>query len=564
MKKRILIFLVLLIVQIGYSQFNPYPEPDTDYGNSPPPEQGTKVSLVDGEWKVDENGTHDGLWFVEDLQYMEEGHKYVCLENFTETYFVLMNDLDFNKEDSYRDVLNKPIYAEEGFPSINLKFHILTFVGNNKTIRNLYINDDEISFEHGGYGSLTSVALFGRVGAVNMSNLTLESAEIISEGGSTSPLIGYISLYNRPSYFKYVNISGTVRNTFNRGPLEIGGSSGNGTMNIGGIAGTTSGEVKITDSIVYLTLDILDRSNPNSVYHPKVGGFLGECGVAYIVITRSSTTLSLPNGSGLDIDNLRLTLGGFIGRCYQAYLGMSYAYFKVAARSSHEYVGGLIGNQWGLNCIIEKCYSTGWIYGNHKNKFIFGGLVGKFKVVDIKSSYSKLTVSVKYNWYGAILGGLLGDQWINGDSTIYGSYASGDLIVIEAPNASPTITLGGLVANFNKISIRDSVAFQGNLGRSYHGIKDIGRIFNVKMHDVSGVTMILNNNYANKTMIVSNYDYSDMGHHQNENGENIDSMNFGIQPFSNWEQTTWKMRFDNVPGYQRPVLKGVGEGSYRF
>ena len=556
MKKLIFIFLLLLIVQIGYSQVHPFPEADPDYGKSKKTEQGTKVRLVDGEWEIDENGTHYGLWFVEDLQAMENG--YVYLENFTETYFVLMNDLDFNKEDSYRDISNKPIYAEEGFPSIDLKFHLLNFVGNNKTIRNLYINDNNISWQYSIYKKITSVALFGRVGTVNMSNLTLESAEIISNGGTTSPLFGQI-LVNRPSYFKYVNISATVRHTLRRGASEDF-FAGNGA-NIGGIAGVTVGDVKITDSIVNLTLD-LSISDTNVSWYPKVGGFLGQCGVGtYTVITRSRSTLSLPNGSGLDIDNLRLTLGGFIGRCYQAYLGMSYAYFKVAARSSHEYVGGLIGNQWGLNCIIEKCYSTGWIYGNHKNKFIFGGLVGKFKVVDIKSSYSKLTVSVKYNWYGAILGGLLGDQWINGDSTIYGSYASGDLIVIEAPNASPTITLGGLVANFNKISIRDSVAFQGNLGRSYHGIKDIGRIFNVKMHDVSGVTMILNNNYANKTMIVSNYDYSDMGHHQNENGENIDSMNFGIQPFSNWEQTTWKMRFDtNLPGSQRPVLIGLGEG----
>ncbi|NQX81625.1 MAG: hypothetical protein HRT66_06495, partial [Flavobacteriaceae bacterium] len=121
-------------------------------GKSKKTEQGTKVRLVDGEWKVDEYGTHYGIWTIEDLQAMDYPkywlpHLYYpdidkSDGNWWVWKFTLMKDLDFTKDSSYREPNNKPSYILGGTGFISLNIEIgLEFEGNNKTIKNLYMKE---------------------------------------------------------------------------------------------------------------------------------------------------------------------------------------------------------------------------------------------------------------------------------------------------------------------------------------------------------------------------------------------------------------------------------------
>ncbi|MCG8485107.1 MAG: S-layer homology domain-containing protein, partial [Clostridia bacterium] len=86
------------------------------------PVQGTKVRDDSGTWVIDDtNGTHIGLWSVEDLVKINENTGDFLLSG----DYVLMTHLDFEEDDSYRDE------AMADTKDID---------GDNHTISNLYIN----------------------------------------------------------------------------------------------------------------------------------------------------------------------------------------------------------------------------------------------------------------------------------------------------------------------------------------------------------------------------------------------------------------------------------------
>lgn len=485
--------------------------------------QGTKVSLIDGKWEIDaENGIATGLWAVEDLNKIgrEKG-----LEGWelSDTY-VLMKDIDFKNKNCYRTgKVDIDLISGLGFKPIgdieNMEFDIQQtppfigkFDGNNKVIRNLYINRhsfDESSPEKGGI----TVGFFGGIVNGKVENVNIKNANIkgVNRIGVLAAAIANSEI---------INCSVTGKAEGNGTPENAGDENYVGkTTSTGGLIGTTYGNNKLIEDC-WADVDI----------------------------------------SGTDVG------GGLIGYNYGSKINRCYALGDVEANN---FVGGFAGVNVGtmkfmpppakkLKSVITCCYST----GNVKGKFDVGGFVGYNHVfTDIENCYSLGNVNDDYN-YGEHIGGFIGhDNMSDGK--------------INMPGGQPSIVIdgeGNIKNCYCMGNVRGIESTGGFIGERYLNSKSIicNNISFVRyVISDEECTRFLNtgcfsgsNNYAYGDMLLNGSLVLD-GELGNRDGKDIFKSTFGnidtykengLEGLKEWDfDDVWKM------GEDRPVLIGVGD-----
>ncbi|NQX81624.1 MAG: hypothetical protein HRT66_06490 [Flavobacteriaceae bacterium] len=573
MKKRILTFLVLLIVQIGYSQFNPYPEADTDYGNSRRTEQGTKVRLVNSEWEIDENGTHYGLWFVEDLQAMDKGATPYVYSGLNK--FVLMNNLDFNKDDSYRSVSKKPEFTTgKGFTPIDLKYiENFYFEGNNKSINNLYMNNSFVvkvkkdSWGH-SYNFGTS-SLFVSVVSGSIYSLRITAKINININKSVnglpikelcvSALIGESSKSTALNImYCNVSLSPTINSNVQ---TYVGGFVGSWEAKSSGsllqFAGCYSSSAVTTNGSVSIT----------------AGGLLGDGG--WGVFISYCNTWFYVNGN-------IVSSGGLVGSGDWVRIDKSYTEVQFSDKDKAYNMGGLIG--FAEYAYIFDSYSKGHIFNESNNGTYLGmsanagGLVGSANhTLRVYRAYSDVEINVQDPY---TVGGIVGDG--GKELVLDECYTLGTIVTSTFISKG----VGGIVGYASRTGTRPRitkcVAFQKSIyiGQSWSSwdSTSLGRIYPYltkynKRGGVWGYQKVVKwngtDNYGYKFMILNNVYFYNWAYDYKFNGGNILVLSPTNMPLKKWQTQAqwnsrnhdWKMKYDSeVPGSFRPVLIGVGEG----
>ena len=297
--------------------------------NLPNPEQGSKVSFEYGQWVLNSQGKHIGIWTVEDLQ---------SINNNLSSDYVLMNDIDLESNSSYRNF-------SEGdnieFTPIGTQNHSFkgNFDGNNKSIYNLFINRDDNE----------DTGLFGNIKNSEIKNLSIVNCNIIG-GDYTGGLIGYSK-----SNSSIINCSVT-------GNIE--GSSGTGGL-IGATRSNTS------------TINCYTIASVSGQYY-YTGGLIG--------ISQSSSSVSNSYSSGTVYSYNKYT-GGLIGGNYNSKVKNSYSTSDVISTDKH--TGGLVGENY--NSSIQFCYATGNIKGNDIVGGLVGGNYNYSKIKNSIAYNSSIT-----------------------------------------------------------------------------------------------------------------------------------------------------------------------------
>jgi len=314
-----------------------------------------KVFLSGGE------GTSENPINITNCSELQDMRNY--LDNST-VYFSLANDIDCNVA---------PYNESEGFEPIGDwggGSFVGTFLGNNRTIYNLYINRPSENYV-GLFGkAYINEADYGRFYDINLVGVNITGYEAVGGlvgGGSYAIISGS-------------QVSGSIR----------------GYKGVGGLAG---GGNKITIDNSYVLANVTGEYN--------IGGLVGF-GYAETIITNSYASGNITGHHNT---------GGLIGWANPAIINNSHTTSKVTGNNT---IGGLIG--WGIQSTISNSYSSGDVNGNGANGGI-GGLVGQSSQTKIDNSYANGSVTgIQY------VGGLIGYEF---NGTINNSYALGNITGIN-------------------------------------------------------------------------------------------------------------------------------------
>ena len=381
-------------------------------------EQGTRVELnLAGKYIVatDQSNTDNpiGIWKIEDLVAIGTDSTSLAED------YVLMNYIDFNDRDSYRnpddtsidadgDSDTETIYNElkqngntdVGFKPIGVdednKFSG-SFNGNNNKINHLYINRSEEN----------NIGLFGYTETSIIKDVSMENSKITGRS-----LVGGLIGANL----------GEVRNCYNTGRVEGEGSDDDcvGGL-IGGNAGTVSGCYN-TGSVEGLTTNV----------GGLIGYNVGEVSGCY------------NTGS---VKGKKIYVGGLIG--YNDIGEVRSCYNTGRVEGSDKCVGGLIGGN-SKNGNIISSYSIGKIDGI---KYV-GGLIGRLKAGSINNCIA-FTAEISGE---SEINRLIGDTYGKSD-TMSDNYAYSSMKLIE-DGTTITITDGAIDnengANITEDQFRDS------------------------------------------------------------------------------------------------------------
>lgn len=242
--------------------------------------------------------------------------------------YLLMNDLDFNDNDSYegtgeqKNTKRLDNTTGDGWAGISIdsdnRFNG-TFDGQNYTISNLYMNHTDTGGRYGFFRYTNS-------GAV-ISNLILENVNVTESGDRIGGFVGSNDglIYN-------CHVTGNVQN-----------QAGTQYLGMGGFAGYHFGIIRNCSF------------NGNVSGYNKIGGFVGSPGA------NSDTEMCYSNGT------VKAEIGrggGFVGEHY-GYINNSYSHCIVnRTAGSSTSMGGFCGEVKSGGS-ISKSYSTGSVeYGN--------------------------------------------------------------------------------------------------------------------------------------------------------------------------------------------------------
>ncbi|NQX82002.1 MAG: hypothetical protein HRT66_08425 [Flavobacteriaceae bacterium] len=509
------------------------------------PNYRTTVGHNGTDWVVDQAGSYIGIWFIEDLQ---------NLNSYLSDKYVLMRDLDFNSEDSYRSgVIDTNFTSGVGWTPIAGGSTPFTgqFKGNHKSISNLYI-DDTNGYYKGLFGSIKD----SRSDINENSDPTIDNLEIID------------------SYINCADSSGTLAYAFHNGIIDnckvTGNSSITGYSSIGGLIGAAGGlpfntyisncysEATVT-GVIYIggLIGISNAKLIENCYNKGsvngnwlVGGLIGQSEYKYDSNNENNpffnivscynegdiTSVGVINGSSGQV-------GGLIGRAYNVNILKSYSTGNIEGKGRR--IGGLIGEMNALiqNYILSQSYSTGNVDNDYTGNST-GGLIGYTDEIDMKDCYSIGNVTS----LGQKTGGLIG----YGDtSNINNCYATGD---ITGGVGSLGNFVGGLVGDAitTHSKIINSIAFNDNI-QGYDNPRRIS--------DDATFT----NNYANENINISasgTYSGIDIGLNSPD-GANMTATEMRTETFfttpANWYNGVWDFSIWEIKsGAVRPTLKNTG------
>lgn len=321
-------------------------------------------------------------------------------ENYKGKYFKLKQNLDFNSVKSYADANSKYLYNSnkcgyeknesgtgiktlcttgEGFITIGRntdKAFSGTFDGNNCTIKNLYINIENISIGKGN-----AIGLFGMIEDNKIKNLSvtgkISTAAVEYVGG----IVGYAN--NRDTSITIENCKSAVN------------ISHNGDGYIGGIAGCMYGSIKKCTNIG--NIESKTDSENSSSYVGGIAGILaGEEGEALSNCINKGDVYGIAKGNSIYAD---VNTGGIVGYNNGSVIDncINYAnvYGKCDINSAN--VGGITGynDSWtNYTATVKKCQNNGSIKGeSNKKDAHIGGISGyseKTSIVEESINYGKL------------------------------------------------------------------------------------------------------------------------------------------------------------------------------
>lgn len=326
-------------------------------------------------------------------------------ENYKGKYFKLKQNLDFNSVKSYADANSKYLYNSnkcgyeknesgteiktlcttgEGFITIGReadKAFSGIFDGNNCTIKNLYINIENIPT-----GKDYEIGLFGMINDNEIKNLSVTgkiTTAIVSDVGG---IVGYANNNNT---------SVTIENC--KSAVNI---SHNGDGYVGGIAGCMYGSIKKCTNIG--NIESKTDSENSSSYVGGIAGFLsksfldGEEGEILSNCINKGNVYVITKGNSIYAD---VNTGGIVGYNNDSVIDncINYAnvYGKCDMNSAN--VGGVTGYNSSENAhvaTVKKCQNNGSIKGESNKKDVhIGGISGyseKTSIVEESTNYGKL------------------------------------------------------------------------------------------------------------------------------------------------------------------------------
>lgn len=263
--------------------------------------------------------------------------------------YELMNDLDFDDNEDYRDETLKPSMTTGSgwFPiaSPDSEDFATIFEGNGHRINNLYIDRStantalfastsssaEIRNLHISIKSLSGKANTAGLIGTNRGYISgcSVTGEIFDEGGAAGLLVGR-------------HIRGIISKCFTRGSIT------STSYNAGGLIGIISGENQDRTTIE----NCYSTANVSAVQ--RVGGLLGYMWGGFTVIESSYATG--------DIESFGQFVGGLVGR-FNGEIRSCYATGNVVGRGPNaSYIGGFVG--WLSGGSIDFSYSIGSVVGS--------------------------------------------------------------------------------------------------------------------------------------------------------------------------------------------------------
>lgn len=375
---------------------------------------------------------------------------------------ILMNNLDFNSDSSYRDATaNKEQLTGLGITSIGDKDNQFegTFCGNGYTISNILINRNSGSNPAAlfGYSNGTIERLIVdyselpgsytyRAGICVYNNGTI--TKCINKGNLSAPFVAGITLENNGNV-TYCKNQGTITAQanqiggiigLNKSNSEIIGCVNEGTIptqganQVGGIVGLSSSAITIKDcknsgSITSTsgTGGIIGTSNGNLSIENCTntgeiscvaynGGIVGEAtnGKATIVNCHNNNNINVVGSSST------YSMGGIAGRFNGKIEGCTNK-GTIDANNSATQLGGIVGETRGNNCEVTKCSNEGNIINVAEYT---GGIVGKSgSAIKISGCYNKGQIIIDTAKSIVEIGGIIGEA--DNDGEIIFSYNEG-------------------------------------------------------------------------------------------------------------------------------------------
>ena len=426
-----------------------------------------------------------------------------CINNYKGETIKLLNDIDFNDDNSYKnpndtslgDINNdgkiESIKAEvttgNGFTPIGLgykydsenkvtysRYFYGTLDGNNKTIKNLYIQRTETTTDTTEY-----VGLFGYISTdAEIKDLTVTGEFTIDKalkdqgveyiGGitgyasSNSQIEGcnsYVNITSSTDFKNYIGgIAGYVSNSKISNCNNYGTLSGNQTgaivevgtvntrylINKGGIAGYNGNKGIVQSCNNYGDVTV---TYEETMYILFVGGIVGH--------NYQSTSMTEPsikqchNEGNIELRGDSVAnmpyIGGICGNNYIGIIEECSNSGKVtnAGAGAYMYAGGICGmSQQGA--IVRKCYNTGNIT-NEGNVIIDGGSCQVAGIVCSNTGSPEVVIENCYNT-GTItnngsknlyMGGI--SSYNSGGSRVRNSYNTGNLVPSSGATAGSVV-----------------------------------------------------------------------------------------------------------------------------
>jgi len=325
---------------------------------------------------------------------------------FNSVTFKLLSDIDLDGR------LWKPI-GNTGNTLDPSKAFQGVFDGNDKTIKNIYINNP----------TNDNQGLFGYIYNGTVKNLTVEDVDITAqsrvggivgriEGNNGSVLIDNCSATGTITGYNHVGVLAGIMYCANSGSGELKNSQTHGTVTgtyrTGGVAGTlnSTGGISIVMSECHTDVSVYSTADVESTW---IGGVVGalNANTGEINVKGSSSSGDVYGNSFLNSG----VLGGIIGDAYTnaGTIDIEDCLFtgNVTGQGS---VGGIIGKAKDedtdeITTTIARCVSTGNITGTLS---FAGGIAGDAMGTGIINSFATGNITGR-NSVGGLVGSLVGN-----------------------------------------------------------------------------------------------------------------------------------------------------------
>ena len=338
--------------------------------------------------------------------------------------YELRRNLDFNSDDSYRNITNKETWTSGlGWLPIGdrLNFFTARFEGNGHTISNLYINR---SSDYVGLFQATSElakisdlvlsqinikgnSYVGSLAGHNGGGITyigVEGGRLIGMGNNVGGLFGANegTILNGDVILEHVEGSGHSLGGlvgYNDGNIRhsVADTSLSGVSQVGGLVGLNFGGV-LADS----------RADGSIEGRDYIGGLVG--------LNRARVSASYAEGNVISEGSYS---GGLVGANHQG--GRIADSRASGAVSGNLYVGGLAG--WNRDSEISNSFTVNRVDGNSD----VGGLVGWNEDGQISNTYASGSVGGVHR-VGGLVGnnkGIISDSFVNGQVVASGEHVGG-------------------------------------------------------------------------------------------------------------------------------------------